>query len=215
MTATLLSLLLCLAGLAGSDSSVIRAIDQAIALKNKFNFRVINLSLGRPVFESYRLDPLCQAVERAWAAGIVVVAAAGNEGRNQSQGTNGYATIISPANDPLVITVGAMKTMSTITRADDLVASYSSKGPTLLDHVVKPDLVAPGKQMVSLLASKSLIASNASANRILYSGGFSAASGFAGLATTRSRARAARFFTAMIPAPPRWSRPAGCRRRLP
>ncbi|HTT18940.1 MAG TPA: S8 family serine peptidase, partial [Candidatus Sulfotelmatobacter sp.] len=63
---------------AGTDSEVIAAIQQAIALKNQYNIRVINLSLGRPVFESYTLDPLCQAVEQAWQAGIVVVVAAGN-----------------------------------------------------------------------------------------------------------------------------------------
>ena len=57
-------------------------------------------SLGRPVFESYTLDPLCQAVEAAWKSGIVVVVAAGNAGRDNSQGTNGYGTIKAPANDP-------------------------------------------------------------------------------------------------------------------
>ena len=72
---------------------------------------MINLSLGRPVYESYTKDPLCQAVERAWKAGIVVVVAAGNEGRNRTQKTDGTATITSPGNDPLVITVGAMKAL--------------------------------------------------------------------------------------------------------
>ena len=69
---------------AGTDASVINAINAAISLKNTYNIRVINLSLGRPVFEAAALDPLCQAVEAAWKAGIVVVVAAGNEGRNNS-----------------------------------------------------------------------------------------------------------------------------------
>src|SRR5256884_5593112 len=86
--------------------------------------------------------------------GIVVVVAAGNSGRDNSQGTDGYATITSPGNDPYVITVGAMKTMGTPTRNDDLITSYSSKGPTLLDHVVKPDIVAPGNRTVSVLDAK-------------------------------------------------------------
>src|SRR5215813_2895056 len=86
----------------GTESAVINAIQQAINLKSKYNIRVMNLSLGRPVFESYTLDPLCQAVEQAWKAGIVVVVAAGNEGRNNSAGTNGYATITAPGNDPFV-----------------------------------------------------------------------------------------------------------------
>jgi serine protease AprX len=134
----------------GTDSSVIAAIQQAIALKSAYNIRVINLSLGRPVSESYKLDPLCQAVEQAWNAGIVVVVAAGNQGRNNNGGIGGYGTITAPGNDPYVITVGAMKTGGTPTRNDDLIASYSSKGPTLYDHVVKPDLVAPGNLVVSL-----------------------------------------------------------------
>ena len=94
--------------------------------------------------------PLCQAVEAAWKNGIVVVVAAGNNGRYQP--TNGYGTVTSPGNDPYVITVGAMKTMGTPTRVDDLIASYSSKGPTAIDAVAKPDLVAPGNLLVSLAA---------------------------------------------------------------
>src|SRR3954462_6659333 len=139
----------------GSDSSVINAIERAIQLKNTWNIRVLNLSLGRTIAESYTLDPLCQEVEKAWQQGLVVVVAAGNDGRDNSMGTNGYSTIASPGDDPYVITVGAMKDMGTTTRSDDLVASYSSKGPTLLDQVVKPDLVAPGNSIVSALASGS------------------------------------------------------------
>lgn len=137
----------------GQASAVIAAIEQAIALQSTYNIRVINLSLGQPVYESYTQDPLCQAVEQAWAAGIVVVTAAGNYGRDNSQGTSGYATITSPANDPYVITVGATDMHNTPFRFDDTVASYSSKGPSAIDHVVKPDLIAPGNAVISLLAS--------------------------------------------------------------
>ena len=143
---------------AGTDSAVISAISAAIQLKSQYNIRVINISLGRPVYESYTRDPLCLAVEKAWKAGIVVVVAAGNQGRNDTKGTQGYATVTSPANDPLAITVGAMKTMDTTAWTDDLVASYSSKGPTLLDHVVKPDIVAPGNRTISIEASRTLVA---------------------------------------------------------
>jgi serine protease AprX len=141
---------------AGNDSAVIAAIQRAIELKDEYNIRVINLSLGRPVFESYTLDPLCQAVEAAWKAGIVVVGAAGNYGRLDF-GNQGYGTITSPGNSPSIITVGAMKTASTVGRADDEIASYSSKGPTLFDHIIKPDIVAPGNRLVSLLAPNSHI----------------------------------------------------------
>ena len=139
----------------GCDSQVIAAIQQAIALKNTYNIRVINMSLGRPVFESYTLDPVDQAVEAAWKAGIVVVAAAGNDGRFGP--TNGFGTIGVPANDPAVITVGATRTAMTATRADDTIASYSSKGPTAIDHIVKPDLVAPGNQLPSLRVAGSTL----------------------------------------------------------
>jgi serine protease AprX len=92
------------------------------------------------VVESYTKDPLCQAVERAWKAGIVVVVAAGNLGRTSTitvngrpVAINGYGTIGSPGNDPFVITVGATRDMFTPTRNDDVMASYSSKGPTAID----------------------------------------------------------------------------------
>lgn len=134
----------------GSDSQVIAAIQTAIRLKNIYNIRVINLSVGRGVFDSYLVDPLCKAVEQAWAAGIVVVVAAGNEGRNNSAGTHGYGTVTAPGNDPYVITVGAMNTMGTADRTDDVPTSYTSKGPTLWDHIIKPDLVAPGNRTISL-----------------------------------------------------------------
>src|SRR6202030_1397305 len=149
---------------ASTDSVVIAAINQAIALKSTYNIRVINLSLGRAVYETYKLDPLCLAAEKAWKSGIVVVVAAGNNGRYQP--TDGYATVTSPGNDPYVITVGAMKPMGTPTRTDDLIASYSSKGPTVVDAVVKPDLVAPGNLLVSLNASGSTLYTQNPGNRV-------------------------------------------------
>jgi serine protease AprX len=139
----------------GTDSQVIAAIEQAIALQSTYNIRVISMSLGRPVFESYTLDPVDQAVEAAWKAGIVVVAAAGNDGRFGT--TNGFGTVGVPANDPAVITVGATMTEDTATRVDDKIASYSSKGPTAVDHIVKPDLVAPGNAQVSLRVAGSTL----------------------------------------------------------
>jgi serine protease AprX len=135
---------------AGSDSTVIAAIQAAISLKSTYNIKVINLSLGRGISTGYAQDPLCQAVESAWNAGIVVVVAAGNFGRISVNGSNGYGTVAAPGNDPLVLTVGAMKAMGTYSRTDDQIASYSSKGPTTYDHVVKPDIVAPGNLVVSI-----------------------------------------------------------------
>jgi len=112
---------------AGTDSEVIAAIDEAVTLKSKYNIRVINLSLGRPVWESYKQDPLCQAVEQAWKAGIVVVVAAGNYGRDDNAGTNGYGTITAPGNDPYVITVGAMNTLGSLARTSAVPASHQTR----------------------------------------------------------------------------------------
>ncbi len=139
----------------GTDSGVIGAIEEAIALQSTYNIRVINMSLGRPIYESYTLDPVDQEVEAAWKAGIVVVAAAGNNGRYAP--TDGFGTIVVPGNDPSVITVGATMTMLTPTRTDDQIASYSSKGPTTLDHICKPDITAPGNRQVSLRVAGSTL----------------------------------------------------------
>ena len=162
---------------AGTDSEMIAAIDEAISLKSTYNIRVINLSLGRGVFESYTQDPLCQAAEQAWKAGIVVVAAAGNYGRVNAAGTNGYETTIAPGNDPYVITVGAMNTQGNPARSQVVPASYSSKGPSLGDSVVKPDIVAPGNMIVSLYQSGQTLAGEFPGNIVqnsLYTSGGSA-----------------------------------------
>jgi subtilisin family serine protease len=135
----------------GQDSTVIAAIEEAINLKSKYNIRVINLSLGRPVYESFAQDPLCQAAEQAWQAGIVVVVAAGNDGRDNTVANGGYGTINAPGNDPYVLTVGAMNAKFTPFAGDDVITTYTSKGPTMVDHIVKPDLVAPGNHISSLL----------------------------------------------------------------
>ncbi len=159
-TVSLLNLKVLDANGQGTDTAVIQAIDTAIALKKTYNIRVINLSLGRPIFESYALDPLCQEVELAWKSGIVVVAAAGNAGRDLALNTEGYGTIEAPGNDPYVITVGAVRTKGTATNTDDAMASYSSKGPSFIDHVAKPDIVAPGNLVTSLHANNSSLQQN-------------------------------------------------------
>ena len=134
---------------AGRTSDVIRALEFVVQNGAALDVQVINLSLGHPIFAPAADDPLVQAVERATAAGFVVLASAGNFGQKESDGTVGYAGITSPGNAPSAITVGAVMTQDTITRLDDEVAPYSSRGPTWFDARVKPDVVAPGHRLAS------------------------------------------------------------------
>jgi serine protease AprX len=136
----------------GSTSTVIDALEFAVSNRNTLGIDVINLSLGHPIFEPAATDPLVQAVEAAVRAGIVVVVSAGNVGRSLATGEPGYAGILSPANAPSAITVGALDSRNTTARGDDAVTTYSSRGPTWYDALAKPDLVAPGHELVSTAA---------------------------------------------------------------
>src|SRR3954454_1377922 len=127
---------------------VIYGIQFAVDNRAAYNIRVINLSLSSAAAESYTTDPLDAAVEQAWNSGITVVAAAGNEAL-----TNDGVTF-SPANDPWVITVGALDDKDTMTRLDDSLAPWSSHGLTQ-DGVRKPEVLAPGTGLVSTLAPNS------------------------------------------------------------
>jgi serine protease AprX len=136
----------------GYTSDVIRGIDWAVDNRKRYNIRVINLSLGHAVTDYAAHDPLCLAVERAVASGIVVVVAAGNDGRAENFARR-LGGITSPGNTTGALTVGAITTWGTVNRADDTVADYSSRGPTKYDFNVKPDLAAPGSAIISLEAA--------------------------------------------------------------
>ena len=82
----------------------------------------------------------------------MVVASAGNYGESED-GKQVYGSITSPGISPYAITVGALRTQGTVDPSDDEVAPWSSKGPTMVDHIVKPDLVAPGSKIVSTAAA--------------------------------------------------------------
>jgi subtilisin family serine protease len=135
----------------GNYADAIEAIQWAIEHKDKHNIRVMNVSLYALPTCPYWADPLDRAVEAAWQAGITVVVAAGNGGPDAM-------TVAVPGNDPYVITVGALDGKETAGYlADDTLTEYSAAGPTF-DLFVKPDVVAPGHQMVSFLAPGSKFA---------------------------------------------------------
>jgi serine protease AprX len=140
----------------GRTSDVIAGIQWVIANRARYNIRVINLSLGHPVMEPSATDPLCEVVADAVRAGIVVVAAAGNDGI-AADGSRVLGGINSPGNSPMAITVGSLNTWGTAKRDDDTVTTYSSRGPTPFDGAVKPDVAAPGNKIVSLEAYGSRI----------------------------------------------------------
>ncbi len=144
----------------GRASSVMAGILWSIAHRDKYNIRVLNLSIGSNPVAPADFDPIAKAVEFAWKHGITVVCAAGNEGEF------GPGGILSPGNSPYVITVGATDTRQTATLDDDAVTYYSSAGPTLWDEYAKPDLVAPGNRLISLRVRDSFIDATAPQNLI-------------------------------------------------
>ncbi len=120
-------------------STILQGMHWVSAYKDQFNIRVMNLSWGVPSTQSPSVDPLNYAVQRLWQQGIVVVVAAGNSG-------SAAGTIMKPADDPLVLTVGAYNDKGTGRLDDDAPVQWTSRGPTA-QGLVKPDLVAPGRSL--------------------------------------------------------------------
>ncbi len=134
---------------------VINGLQWVLDHKDTYNIRVVNLSLRSNTAQSYLTDPLDAAVELLTFRGILVVAAAGNSGVN----TVDYA----PGNDPFVLTVGALDDQGTTDYKDDSVPSWSSRGTTQ-DGFAKPDVSAPGRNLVSVLSQNSYLAQLLPAN---------------------------------------------------
>jgi subtilisin family serine protease len=135
----------------GSYADVIRGIDWVIQNRTRLGIRVLNMSLSATPRSYYWDDPLNRAVMRAWQAGILVVASAGNTGP-------AAMTIGVPGNVPYVVTVGAMSDNFTPGKtSDDVLASFSSVGPTV-EGFVKPEVVAPGGHVLALMQNSDTIA---------------------------------------------------------
>ncbi len=133
----------------GKSSTVIRGLEWCLNNKEKYGINVASLSFGYKATSSYREDPVCQAVEKLWNEGIVLCAASGNEGPDTK-------TVNSPGIHPAIITVGASDDKNTSQLKDDIIADFSSRGPTP-DGLTKPDLLAPGTNIVAPLAKSSYL----------------------------------------------------------
>ena len=137
---------------AADVSKVLAAIQWVVSFREQYGIDVLNLSLGTNSTVSPQYDPLNYAVQQAWRSGIAVVVAAGNRGP-------GPMTISKPADDPYVITVGAVDDRETPATDDDRLPNFSSRGP-VVDGTrawAKPDVVAPGGRLVSLRVAGSHI----------------------------------------------------------
>jgi serine protease AprX len=149
---------------AGADGTtrlgtVISGLQWAVDHQSQYGIKVLNLSLGFKSAQSTTTNALDQAAEAVWNSGIAVVASAGNTGP-----FNG--SILSPGDDPLLITVGALDDMATPSGTDDEMNDFSAVGPTSADGWVKPDLVTSGRSVVSLSAPGSTIYNNYPSARI-------------------------------------------------
>jgi serine protease AprX len=127
------------------ESDVLRGLQWVSQHRSSYNIRALNVSFSTSVPSSYATSPVDAAVETLWHQGVTVVAAAGNYGSDED------AVWYAPGNDPLVITVGCLDENQTVTPGDDSLCPISSRGKTE-DGFTKPDMLAPGRKIVSTLS---------------------------------------------------------------
>jgi serine protease AprX len=137
----------------GTTSDVLRAADWILQNKDRYNIRVANFSLQTGIATPFRFDPVDRAVEQLWQSGVVVVAAAGNYAAAGAPS----GVLFSPANDPFVITVGALDVNGSPSPTDDFNAPWSAYGYTV-DGFAKPDLGAPGRYVIEWVPSSTSLA---------------------------------------------------------
>jgi serine protease AprX len=130
------------------ESDVVAAMQWVYDNKASKNIRVVNISLNSTMEQSYHTSPLAAACEILWFNGVVVVVSSGNADDRWN-----YANA-APANDPFVITVGAADEKATASYSDDTMAAYTAWTITG-DMYLKPDLFAPGSNIISTLSTNS------------------------------------------------------------
>jgi serine protease AprX len=161
-------------------AQVLLAMQLADSSRERFDIRVLNISLGAPA-DDPATAPLTEAVERLWADGITVVAAAGNGGG-----------VTAPGLDPYVVTVGALDSTGTA----GPMPAWSGRGPDFAGRP-KPDLLAPGIDVVGLRAPGSTVDLANPAARV-------GDAYFRGSGTSMSTARVAGAAAAVAAAHPDW-----------
>ena len=126
----------------GSRQDILRGIEFVIATREQYHTRILNISVGT-LEEGKDDEELIQAVETAWDAGLVVVAAAGNLGPEKE-------SITSPGSSRKIITVGASddEQKEEFFKRSRIQPGYSGRGPTCA-CIVKPELTVPGTGIVS------------------------------------------------------------------
>ena len=131
--------------------TLLQGIQWVVSTRDQYKTRVLNISMSAEVRSPYWADPVNRALMVAWKEGIVVVTAAGNNGPKA-------LSIGVPGNNPYLITVGAFTDAYTpFDWSDDYIPSFSSAGPTH-DGFIKPDLIAPGGHIISLISKDSYLA---------------------------------------------------------
>ena len=126
----------------GNSKDVIEGLQWVLQNKERYNIRIVNISVGTPIGkEQGENSELVQMVNRIWDAGIIVVAAAGNNGPEPG-------SVGAPGNSRKVITVGAIEEPGGIMRHGEMVRDYSGRGPTR-ECIKKPDVVSWGNQILS------------------------------------------------------------------
>jgi serine protease AprX len=118
------------------EKNIQQGLEWIIDHATEFGIRVVNISAGGDFEQTYLENSLCQTVDRAVRAGLIVVCAVGNAGMAPGH------PVLPPASSPAAISVGGLDDQNSLDRAKR--GMYrSSYGPTI-DGLQKPEIIAPG-----------------------------------------------------------------------
>lgn len=126
----------------GRIANVLKGLAWVRQQQQNYNIRVVNISFGTTAKEEIKdEEKLIEAVEQLWDDGIVVIAAAGNNGPSRS-------SVTAPGNSRKIITVGAFDDSSFTDMRGSSMRYYSGRGPTR-ECIVKPEVVVAGANIVA------------------------------------------------------------------